>query len=287
MAPVQIVACHLGSLLVLITGLSWGAAFWLLFLYLIRMWATTGIYHRLLTHRAYRAHRLVLWVGCWIAASAGQLGPSCWKAHHLTHHRHVEQAQDPHSPHAPSAGLKGFYWSHVGWLVSRRLLPTQLPSDVESDRGLQLIDRLHFMPLMAVGVLSYSIGGLEYLGAFFLSTTLLFHAVQTVNSFAHIAGDQPFATQDQSRNNGWVALLTLGEGWHNLHHAFQSSCRHGITIRAGKVVYLPDPTFSLIQILERLKLASKLRLPTERDLLARARQTPKDGPLPNLASLKS
>jgi stearoyl-CoA desaturase (delta-9 desaturase) len=86
-----------------------------------------------------------------------------------------------------------------------------------------------------------------------------------------IVGDQPFITDDHSRNNGFVAFLNMGEGWHNLHHAFQSSSRHGITIRAGQVVYLPDPTFCFIKMLEFLKLASKLRLPAETDLLARSK----------------
>jgi len=96
--------------------------------------------------------------------------------------------------------------------------------------------------------------------------------VQTVNSLSHITGEQPFITNDLSRNNKLVAFLTLGEGWHNLHHAFQSSSRHGITIRSGQIVYLPDPTFSFIKMLEFLKLASKLRMPTETNLLARSRE---------------
>ncbi len=271
MGPALIIASHFGSLLVFVTGLSVGAISWVVFLYLIRMLATTAIYHRLLTHKSYQAPAPLLWIGCIIGASAGQMGPSWWKAHHMAHHLHVEQPLDPHSPYTPSQGLKGFYWSQGGWLLSSRFFPDKLPADVESDRVLKIIDRLHFVPTVALGALSYAIGGLEYLGAFFLSTTLLFHGVQTVNSLAHLIGEQPFATDDHSRNSGLVAFLTLGEGWHNLHHAFQSSSRHGITIRNNRVAYLIDPTFIFIKMLESLKLASKLRVPAEPVLLARAR----------------
>lgn len=269
--PVQMIFFHIGAFLVLWTGLSWGAVAWILFLYLIRMFATTGIYHRLLTHRAYQAPAWFLQLGCVVAASAGQMGPSWWKSHHLTHHKHADLETDPHSPYRPAQGGKGFYWSQIGWLLTSRCVPTQLPADVESDPVLKIIDRLHFIPWMLLMALSYGIGGLEYLGAFFLSTTLLFHGVQTVNSLSHIIGGQPFRTDDQSRNNGFVALITLGEGWHNLHHAFQYSSRHGITVRAGKVAYLPDPTYRCIKVLEFFKLASKLRVPTEADLLVRAK----------------
>ncbi len=268
--PILIIFSHIGSLLVFTTGLSWGAIAWVVWLYLIRMLATTGIYHRLLTHKSYQTPPLFLWLGCIVGASAGQMGPSWWKAHHLNHHQHSDQALDTHSPYIPSQGLKGFLWSQGIWLLSSNFFPTKLPNDVESDRVLRVIDRLHFIPLLALGVVSYLMGGLEYLGAFFLSTTLLFHGVQTVNSLSHLFGEQPFATTDYSRNNALVALLTLGEGWHNLHHAFPSSGRHGLTIRDGRVTYLPDPTFSFIKLLEFLKLASKLRLPSEKDLLARA-----------------
>ena len=268
--PILIILSHIGSLLVFTTGLSWGAIAWIVWLYLIRMLATTGIYHRLLTHMSYQTPPLFLWIGCIVGASAGQMGPSWWKAHHMNHHQHSDQALDTHSPYTPSQGLKGFLWSQGGWLLSPNFFPDKLPNDVESDRVLRVIDRLHFIPLVALGVVSYLMGGLEYLGAFCLSTTLLFHGVQTVNSLSHLFGEQPFVTTDHSRNNGLVAFLTLGEGWHNLHHAFQSSSRHGLTIRDGQVAYLPDPTFSFIKLLEFLKLATKLRLPSEKDLLARA-----------------
>jgi len=269
--PTQIIVSHFGSLLVLMTGLSWGSVGWIILLYTIRGLATTSIYHRLLTHKSYKAPVLVLWVGSIVAAAAGQLGPNCWKAHHVNHHQHVDGELDPHSPHTPAQGIRGFLWAQGGWLLTSRLFPEKLPRDVESDVVLKLIDRFHFIPLIVLALLSYALGGAEYLGAFFLSTTLLFHTTQTVNSLSHIVGSQPFITDDQSRNNGFVAFLTLGEGWHNLHHAFPLSSRHGITIRAGQVIYLPDPTFSFIKLLESLKLASKLRVPTEADLLGRAR----------------
>ncbi|PZO39909.1 MAG: delta 9 acyl-lipid fatty acid desaturase [Shackletoniella antarctica] len=269
--PVLIIASHIGSLLVFTTGLSWGALVWIVGLYAIRMLATTGIYHRLLTHKSYQAPASVLWVGSVVAAAAGQMGPSWWKAHHLLHHQQADQPLDPHSPYTPPRGIGGFVWSQGGWLLSSRFFPAKLPVDVESDRVLRVIDRLHFVPLVALGALSYGIGGVEYLGAFFLSTTLLFHGVQTVNSLSHMAGEQPFVTDDFSRNNSLVAVLTLGEGWHNCHHAFPASSRHGITVKAGRVIYLPDPTFSFIKLLQLLTLASKPRVPTEADLLKRAK----------------
>ena len=270
--PILVVSSHFGSLLVFKTGLSWGAAAWILFLYLIRMLATTAIYHRLLTHKSYQAPALVLWLGSIVASSAGHMGPSWWKAHHLTHHQHSDTQLDPHSPYRWSNALKGFYWSQAGWLLSPEFFPDKLPKDVENDIVLKTIDRLHFVPVVALAALSYFIGGVEYLGAFFLSTTILYHCVQTVNSICHVAGEQPFMTSEFSRNNAFVALLTLGEGWHNLHHAFQSSSRHGITIRSGRVVYLPDPTFSFIKMLEFFKLASKPKMIAETNLLDRSRE---------------
>ncbi len=267
--PTLIIVCHIGSLLTIFTGVSWGAIAWIVGLYWLRMLGTTAIYHRLLTHKSYQAPKIVLWIGCVITASAGQMGPSWWKAHHLSHHQNSDQVLDVHSPRHPALG-GGWYWSQGGWLLSSQFFPDKLPADVEGDRFLQILDRLHFLPLVGLGVLSYQMGGWEYLGALCLSTTLLFHGVQTVNSLSHISGEQPFVTDDFSRNNGLVAFLTLGEGWHNLHHAFQYSARHGITLRDRQVVYLPDPTFSFIKLLESLNLASKLKLPSESMLLAKA-----------------
>jgi stearoyl-CoA desaturase (Delta-9 desaturase) len=269
--PTLIVVSHLGSLLIIVTGLSWDAALWAVLLYVTRMLAITSIYHRLLTHKSYQAPNSILWVGSIVAASSGQMGPSWWKAHHMVHHQSPDRDKDPHSPYMPFNGIKGFWWSQAGWLLSPKFFPSKLPTDVESDVVLKIIDRLHFIPIVALAAISYYIGGAKYLGAFFLSTTVLFHGVATVNSLTHIVGKQPFTTDDHSRNNWFVAFLTLGEGWHNLHHAFQSSARHGITVREKQVAYLPDPTFWFIRILEFLNLASKIRVPSETELLARAR----------------
>lgn len=270
--PTLIIVSHIGSILVIFTGFSWGALLWLISLYFMRMLATTSIYHRLLTHKSYQAPQLIKWLGSVIAASSGQMGPSWWKGHHVAHHQYVDQAFDPHSPLTPKQGLKGFLWSQGGWLFSSQFFPEKLPADIEKDQVLKIIDRLHFLPVIALGVLSYSLGGLEYLVAFFLSTTILFHGVQTVNSISHLMGKQPFQTNDYSRNNPFVAVITFGEGWHNLHHAFPHSSRHGITLDANKVHYLHDLTFTFIKVLESVGLASKLRLPSEKDLLERATQ---------------
>jgi len=261
-APSLITLCHFGSLILLSTGLSFGGGLWVLFWYWLRMLGTTSIYHRLLTHRSYQAPILVKWIGSFITASAGQMGPSWWKAHHLNHHRFSDQAGDPHN------STQGFWWSHYRWLISSNTFPDSLPADIEQDIVLRTIDRLHFVPFIAFGGLSYWVGGLEYLGAFFLSTTLLFHGVALVNSVCHKFGDRPFETGDKSTNNWVVAILALGEGWHSVHHAFEWSARHGITITDGKVKYLPDFTYWFIQGFQFVGLASKVKLPSEAKLLA-------------------
>ncbi|MFM7314803.1 MAG: acyl-CoA desaturase [Cyanobium sp.] len=243
---------------------------WAVVLYWTRMLATTAIYHRLIAHRSYKAPRLVWWLGSLVAASSGQMGPSWWKAHHLKHHRHVDGVGDPHSPLIPRSGWKGFWRSQLGWLLSPDFHPDHLPADVEADPVLRLIDRGHVLPALALAGLSWWIGGVEWLGAFCLSTTLLFHGVASVNSVAHLFGEQPFSTGDASRNNRWVALLTLGEGWHNLHHAFQASACQGLSLRGDRVVRLPDPTYRFILLLKRLGWAHDVRIPSERALLARA-----------------
>lgn len=261
MGPALIILCHVGAIMPIFTGLSVGAWLWVLFLYLIRMLAITSCYHRLLTHKAYKSPAWVKWIGSLVAASAGQMGPSWWKGHHEDHHNYVDQPGDPHS------SVQGFIWSHTGWLLSKNFIPSKLPSDIEQDLVLKTIDRLHFLPLLGLGAISFFIGGTEYLGAFFLSTTILFHGVALVNSACHKFGSTPFKTDDYSKNNWLVAILTLGEGWHNLHHALPWSANQGITVKNGEIKYLADPTYMFIKLLEMVNLASGLKLPSQEKLL--------------------
>ncbi len=268
LGPVFIITCHAGVLLALLYPLSLGAWAWVIFLYAIRMLAITGIYHRLLTHRAYSAPAYVGWIGSIVACSAGQMGPSWWKGHHTDHHQFVGQQGDPHS------AAEGFSWTQWGWLLSRNFLPSRLPADVEGDRVMKAIDRLHFLPLLGLAALSFWVGGFEYLGAFFISTTALFHGVALVNSVCHRFGAVPFPMGDSSTNNGLVAFLTLGEGWHNAHHALPWSARQGITVVEGEVRYLPDPTFWFIQGLQELGLATKVQLPLKTQVLSASDASP-------------
>ncbi len=267
-----IALCHLGCLLLLVTDLGWSALIWALMLYLVRMLAITAVLHRLIAHRSYEAPRLVWWLGALVATSAGQMGPNWWAAHHVQHHRHVDTVVDPHTPLRDGHRWQGFWHAQAGWLLTADFHPARLPRDLEADPVLRLLDRAHVLPPLALAWLSWQLGGLPWLAAFCLSTTLLFHAVGSVNSVAHLAGEQAFATGDGSRNNRWVAWLTLGEGWHNLHHAFAGSARQGITVRAGQIVLLPDPTYRFLRLLERLGLVRHLRIPSDRALLTRAEQ---------------
>jgi len=266
--PVLIIFSHACSSLLISTGINLAGLAWLACWYLLRMLAITAIYHRLLVHRSYRAPRFLLRLGCLLAAAAGQMGPSWWKAQHVEHHRKSDQIGDPHSPRVNGGGWIGFIVAQAGWAFTPAFLPSHLPPDVESDPVLKVIDRLHFLPFLLVCMLSFFLGGAMLLGAFCLSTALLYHGVAAVNSLAHLWGEQPFKTTDNSRNNSLVAYITLGEGWHNTHHAFGYSCRHGLAVVNGKIRRLIDPTYNFIQLLSRLGLATGLKLPSHQQLLA-------------------
>ena len=266
--PVLIIFSHACSSLLISTGINLAGLAWMAGWYLLRMLAITAIYHRLLVHRSYRAPRFLLRLGCFLAAAAGQMGPSWWKAQHVEHHRKSDQIGDPHSPRVNGGGWIGFIVAQAGWAFTPAFLPSHLPPDVESDPVLKVIDRLHFLPFLLVCMLSFFLGGAMLLGAFCLSTALLYHGVAAVNSLAHLWGEQPFKTADNSRNNSLVAYITLGEGWHNTHHAFGYSCRHGLVVVNGKIRRLIDPTYNFIRLLSRLGLATDLKLPSHQQLLA-------------------
>ncbi len=193
--------------------------------YFVRMFGITGVYHRYFAHRSYKTFRPMQFVLAWIGCSALQKGPLWWSGHHRVHHRHSDTPEDPHSPYETS-----FWWSHVGWILSdehTRILWDDL-RDWARYPELRWLENYHWVPGIVLGVTCFLIGGWSGLvWGFLISTILVYHATFTINSLSHLFGKRRYNTPDDSRNNIWLALITLGEGWHNNHHHYQSSANQG------------------------------------------------------------
>ena len=234
----QFLLMHLACLLVIWTGVSVVAVAACLILYFIRMFAITAGFHRLFAHRAYRTGRIFQFLLAFTGTAAYQRGPLWWAAHHRRHHLHADTEDDLHSP------LTRTLWqSHVGWFLHRDSQATdrRLISNLIKYGDLRLLDRYYSLPPALLAVSAFLLGftlqhyapGLGTSGwqmlvwGFFISTVLLYHGTFTVNSLAHIFGRRRFATVDNSRNNFFVAVITLGEGWHNNHHYYPASERQG------------------------------------------------------------
>ncbi|MEY4938308.1 MAG: hypothetical protein RIQ93_43 [Verrucomicrobiota bacterium] len=238
MRCIPFIVLHAGCLGVLWVGASPFAVWMAVALYFVRMFAVTGIYHRYFSHKTYSTSRfgqflLALW-----GATTVQRGALWWAYHHRHHHQHSDDPEDAHSPH-----VHGFLWSHIGWITSRRNFPTDYSKvkDLAKYPELVLLNRFDtVIPiLLAIGI--YVVGetlarfapGLQTNGAqlliwgFFVSTTALFHGTSCINSMAHLMGGRRFNTTDDSRNSFILALICLGEGWHNNHHRYQSCTRNG------------------------------------------------------------
>ena len=229
---------HLGCLGVIWTGWSRAAVATAVALYFIRMFAITGIYHRYFCHRAYKTSRFVQFLFGLFGLTAVQRGPLWWAAVHRHHHAHSDEDVDAHSPVS-----KGFVWSHIGWLTSSRNFPTDysMVRDLQKFPELVFLNRFDLIGPLILLLLLAGFGTLletvaPQLGTgpwqmivwgFFISTTVLFHGTCGINSIAHVMGKKRFATGDESRNSLLLALVTLGEGWHNNHHRYQSSARQG------------------------------------------------------------
>jgi stearoyl-CoA desaturase (Delta-9 desaturase) len=210
---------------VLWLGWSWSGVALALGLYALRMLGVTAGYHRYFSHRSYRTSRAFQFVLAWLATSSAQKGVLWWAAHHRVHHKLSDQPGDVHS-----VRLDGFWWSHVGWIVSSEHEDTDLSKvqDLARFPELRWLERWHLLPAVSLGVLLYLCGGAWALvWGLFVSTTLLWHGTFTINSLSHVWGKRRFSTSDDSRNNFWLALITLGEGWHNNHHHYQRSTAQG------------------------------------------------------------
>ena len=232
------VGLHLACFAVLWVGVSTTAVLIAVGLYVLRMFAITGFYHRYFSHCAFHTSRVAQFIFAVIGATGVQRGALWWASQHRHHHTHSDLPQDVHS-----AYQHGFFWSHMGWFMARENFATrrELIEPLLRYPELRFLDRYDALVPLALGVALYGVGvalaqfapalatnGLQLVvWGFCISTVALYHATFTINSLAHRFGRRRYATRDDSRNNVWLALLTFGEGWHNNHHHFPGAARQG------------------------------------------------------------
>ena len=229
---------HAVCLFAFVVGFSWTAFTVGAILYVVRMFAITGFYHRYFSHRTFKTSRAGQFIFGLLGASAVQRGPIWWAAHHRHHHVHSDKPEDVHSP-----VQHGFFWSHMGWFMSKKYFAADMSrvKDLLKYPELRFLDRFDIAVPTALGVGVYLLGvilhrvapGLHTSGwqmliwGFFISTIAVYHGTYTINSLSHVFGRQRYRTGDASRNNLLLAIITLGEGWHNNHHHFPASTRQG------------------------------------------------------------
>ena len=259
-----IASMHIGALAAFFT-FSWKA----LLVCVVLHFLTGGVgitltYHRLLTHRSFKVPKFFEYLLAIIGCLACQSGPITWVATHRLHHLESDHDSDPHSP------LHGPFWAHMGWcLVSNPSLDSiekksRFAPDLTSDPVMVFIEKAHIVWTFLLAGLLYMWGGWPFVvWGIFVRTTLVYHCTWSVNSAAHIWGYQNYKTTDKSSNLWWVALLTYGEGWHNNHHAFQFSARHGLKW------WEFDATYLMIKTLEVLGLAKAIKIPSQQLLAAK------------------
>lgn len=250
---------HLTPILIIVTGFSAGDAILAAVLYVTRMFFITAGYHRYFSHRSYRLSRAAQFVMALGGITAAQKGPLWWAGHHRRHHRYADTPRDVHSP------KDGLWWSHAGWILSRRYKATDLEAvpDLARYPELRILDRWQALGPWAVAALCVAVAGWGGAIAFCISTVVLWHATFAVNSVGHRLGRRRYETPDTSRNCWPVALLTLGEGWHNNHHHYPPA------VRQGHKWWELDATFYVLSALAVLGIARELRKVPPRALAAR------------------
>ena len=266
-------AMHAACLLVFFAGFSWVALGICVGLYFARMFAITGFYHRYFSHKTFKTSRAFQFVMALWGLTAIQRGPLWWAAHHRHHHRHSDEHPDLHSPKQ-----HGMVWSHMFWFTTEAAFGTNQKSvhDLAKYPELRFLDRFDSIVYISFAVALFFLGvGLNALfpslgtsgfqilvWGFFISTVLTYHGTYTINSLSHKYGSQRYKTGDDSRNNFWLALLTLGEGWHNNHHHYQSSTRQGF------YWYEIDITYYILKTMSWTGLIWELRGVPEKKLVA-------------------
>jgi len=245
-------AFHLVPLLAIWTGVTWRAVALAGASYVVRMFFITAGYHRYFSHRSFKAPRVVQAILAFGGTTALQKGPLWWAANHRAHHRYSDTERDLHTP------LRGFWHSHVGWIMSDRHTGTDLSAvkDLARFPELRFLNRFDWAGGWVLAIASYFIAGWSgVVIGFFLSTVALWHGTFTVNSLAHVMGRRRYATSDTSRNSALVAFITGGEGWHNNHHHYPASARQGF------FWWEVDPTWYVLRAMAAVHLVSDLRSP--------------------------
>jgi stearoyl-CoA desaturase (delta-9 desaturase) len=251
-------AVHVAAIAgVAILGWSWSGLALALALYAPRMFFVTAGNHRYFSHRSYRTSRVFQFVLALGAVATGQKGVLWWAGHHRRHHRLSDRPGDAHSPR------EGFWWSHLGWILSYEFEGTDLAAvkDLAKYPELRLLERFWLVPPVLVGVLTWALGGwFGFVWGFLVCQTIFWHATFTVNSLAHVFGSRRFETRDDSRNNWLLAILTFGEGWHNNHHH-----RPGV-VRQGLRWWEVDLSYYILRGLAALGVVWDLRAPSEKEV---------------------
>lgn len=248
-----LIAMHLAVGLAFVTGVSWHYLLIALVSYYVRMFGVTAGYHRYFAHRAFKTGRVFQFLLAVLAQSSVQKGVLWWAAHHRHHHRYSDMPEDIHSP-----ARRGFWWSHIGWILSPRYERTNLAAIKDYARYPELVwlDRHPFVVPAVMMALMTAFGGLPWLvWGGIIPTVALWHGTFTINSLTHIFGQRRYLTTDMSRNSFILAIITCGEGWHNNHHFHQN------TANQGWYWWEVDFTFYVLKLLSWVGIVSALRTP--------------------------
>ena len=258
---------HIGALAVFLPAtFSWsGVVVMLVLVYITGALGVTLNYHRTLTHRALRMVKPLEYLTAVFATLSLQGGPIEWVATHRAHHAHSDKDMDPHNSN------EGFRWSHLTWLylankaILTRDQQLRMAHDIAADKFYMFIDRYQLVLQAGLAALLFLLGmalggpvlGLSWVvWGIFVRLVLTYHLTWLINSAAHSVGYQSYKTGDRSTNCWWLALMSWGEGWHNNHHAFPFSARHGL--RWFEI----DHTWHVIKILKSLRLVTNIKVPT-------------------------
>jgi stearoyl-CoA desaturase (delta-9 desaturase) len=252
-SAIPFVLVHLACFAAIWTGVGWPALAIGVSLYWLRIFAIGAGYHRYFSHRAYETGRAFQFVLAFLSQSSAQRSALWWAAKHREHHLYSDTPRDVHSPRQT-----GFLYSHVGWIFDRRHGDADLSriSDFTAFPELMWLHRYEAAPAIALATACFGAAGWQGLViGFFWSTVAVYHATFSINSVAHVVGRQRYVTGDFSRNNWFLALFTMGEGWHNNHHAYQSCARQGFHW------WEYDPTYYVLSLLRLSGVIWNLRAP--------------------------